>query len=53
MLVNKNTVVHCLFMIVQSAFTNVKKHLVTFINALVNAEINIKINKCCRSIVQS
>ncbi len=26
-LVNKNTVVHCLFMLVHSAFTNVKKHL--------------------------
>ncbi len=26
MLVNKNTVVHGLFMLVHSAFTNVKKH---------------------------
>ncbi len=26
MLVNKNTVVHCLFMLVHSTFTNVKKH---------------------------
>ncbi len=53
MLVNKNTIVHCLLMLVHSAFTNVKKQLVIFINALVNAEINIKINKCCRSIVHS
>ncbi len=36
MLVNKNTVVYCLFMLVHSAFTNIKKH-----NLLVNAEINI------------
>ncbi len=40
-------------MLVQSVFPNVKKQLVIFINALVNAEINIKINKCYRSIVHS
>ncbi len=34
MLVSKNTVVHCLFMLDHSAFTNVKK-------TLVNAEMNI------------
>ncbi len=52
MLVNKNTVVHCLFMLAHGAFTNVKKtHLVIFIKVLVNTEINIKINKRCRSIV--
>ncbi len=28
-------------MLVHSAFTNIKKQLVIFINALVNAEINI------------
>ncbi len=28
-------------MLVHSAFTNVKKHIVIFINSLVNAEINI------------
>ncbi len=50
MLVNENSVDHCLFMLVHSALTNVKQ-LYYFINALVNAEINIKINKCCRSIV--
>ncbi len=49
MLVNENTVDHCLVMLVHSALTNVKQ--LYFINALVNAEINIKINKCCRSIV--
>ncbi len=53
MLVNKNTVDHCLLMLVHSAFTNVKKHNCDFINALLNVEINIKINKCCRSIVHS
>ncbi len=52
MLVNENTVDHCLFMLVHSALTNVKQ-LYYFINALVNTEINIKINKCCRSIVHS
>ncbi len=34
-------VVHCLFMLVHSAFTNVKKTICDFYNALVNAEINI------------
>ncbi len=48
MLVNKNTVVNCLFMLVHSAFTNV--HFFFFRNALVNAEININYdNKCCRN----
>ncbi len=41
MLVNKNAVVHCLFMLVHSAFTNVKNTTWDFNNALVNAEINI------------
>ncbi len=50
MLVNENTVDHCLVMFVHSVLTKVKQ-LYYFINALVNAEINIKINKCCRSIV--
>ncbi len=50
--VNENTVDHCLVMLVHSALTNVKQ-LYYFINALVNAEINIKISKCCRSIVHS
>ncbi len=30
MLVNENTVVHCLFMLVQSALTNVNKHKLWF-----------------------
>ncbi len=42
MLVNKNTVVHCLFMLVHSTLTKVKKNTTCdFNNALVNAEINI------------
>ncbi len=37
MLVNENTVVHCLFMLVHSALTNVNKHNdYDFNNALVN-----------------
>ncbi len=36
MLVNKNTVVHCLFMLVHSAFTNDKKQLVIFVNTEIN-----------------
>ncbi len=40
MLVNENTVVHCLFMLVHSALTNVNTTC-DFNNALVNAEINI------------
>ncbi len=45
MLVNKNTVVHCLFTLVYGAFTNVKKTYCDFINALVNAEININLDQ--------
>ncbi len=41
MLVNENTVLHCLFMLVHSTLTNVHKHNCDFNNALVNAEINI------------
>ncbi len=42
MLVNENAVVHCLFMLVHSALTNVNKHNdYDFNNALVNAEISI------------
>ncbi len=41
MLVNENTVVHCLFMLVHSALTNVNKHNLWFNYALVNAEINM------------
>ncbi len=41
MLVNENTVVHCLVMLVHSALTNVNKHNFWFNNALVNAEINM------------
>ncbi len=41
MLVNENTVVHCLLMSVHSASTNVNKHTCDFNNALLNAEINI------------
>ncbi len=43
MLVNKNTVVHILFMLVHSAFSNVKNTTCDFffINAFVNAEINM------------
>ncbi len=41
MLVAENTVVHCLFILVHSALTNVNKHNLSFYNALVNAEINI------------
>ncbi len=42
-------------MLVHSALTNVNKHNFNFYfnNALVNAEINIKINKCCRSSIHS
>ncbi len=40
MLVNKNTVVHCLFMLVYDALTNVNKQNLWFYNAKVNAEIN-------------
>ncbi len=38
-------------MLVHNAFINVKKKTCDFNNALVNAEINIKIKKCYRSIV--
>ncbi len=41
MLVDKNTFVYCLFMLVHSAFTNVKNKTCDLNNALVNAEINI------------
>ncbi len=37
MLVNTNTVVHCLFMLVCNAFTNVKNTTCDFNNALINA----------------
>jgi len=57
MLGNKNTVVHCLFMLVHSALAN---NSFDFNHVSVNAEINIsnitivtKISKCCISIVQS
>jgi len=38
---NKNTVDHCLFMLVHSALANVKKQLLILIILLVNAEISI------------
>ncbi len=42
MLVNKNAIVYCLFMLVHSALTNVNEHnFCDFNNALVNAEINM------------
>ncbi len=41
MYVNENTVVHCLFVLVHSALTNVNKYYSDFNSALVNAEINI------------
>ncbi len=46
MLVNKNTVVH----VSSQCIYQCKKTTCDFNNALVNAEINIKINKCYRSI---
>ncbi len=40
--------------LVHSALTDVNKNTTfDFNNALVNVEINIKINKCCRRIVHS
>ncbi len=48
MLVNKNSCP----LLVHSALIN-KHNFCDSNNAFVNAEINIKINKCCRSIVQS
>ncbi len=41
MLVNENTVVRCLFMLVHSALTMLTNTNCDFNNALVNAEINI------------
>ncbi len=52
LIIYKNTVVHCLFMLVHSALLMLKQTC-DFNNALVNAEINIKINKGCRCIVHS
>jgi len=41
MLVNTNTVVHCLFMLVHSALTNVNNTTFDFNNILESVEINI------------
>jgi len=40
-LVNKNPAVHCLFMLVHNAFTNVTKTTFDFNLVLVKVEINI------------
>ncbi len=48
MLVNENTVIHCLLMLVHSALM-LTNTTFDFNNVLVNVEINIKINKCWRS----
>ncbi len=53
MLVKKNTVVHCLFMLVHSPFTNVKNTTCDFNNALVDAEINITSTAFVNLIVNS
>ncbi len=49
--INKNTIVHCLFMLVRSALIIIKNTHFDIKNVSVNVEINIQNNECCRSIV--